>query len=97
LAEFHAIQQRHPGFFDETNVARGNFWFWSGTAALAALVALLQRFSVEMGKARELRIRSGMRAYSLDLRERIVRAVDSGQSQRAAARRLGVGVSSVKR
>ena len=38
-----------------------------------------------------------MRAYSLDLRERIVRAVDEGQSQRAAARRFGVGVSSVKR
>ncbi len=40
---------------------------------------------------------AGMRAYSLDLRERIVRAVDSGQSQREAARRFGVGVSSVKR
>jgi transposase len=38
-----------------------------------------------------------MRAYSLDLRERIVRAVDTGQSQREAARRFGVGVSSVKR
>ena len=38
-----------------------------------------------------------MRAYSLDLRERIVRAVDEGQSQREAARRFGVGVSSVKR
>jgi len=38
-----------------------------------------------------------MRAYSLDLRERIVRAVDTGQSQRAATRRFGVGVSSVKR
>jgi hypothetical protein len=25
LAEFHAIQQKHPGFFDRTNVARGNF------------------------------------------------------------------------
>jgi transposase len=57
----------------------------------------LQRFSVRMGKARELRVVAGMRAYSLDLRERIVRAVDSGQSQREAARRFGVGVSSVKR
>ena len=50
-----------------------------------------------MGKARELRVLAGMRAYSLDLRERIVRAVDEGQSQRAAARRFGVGGSSVKR
>jgi transposase len=38
-----------------------------------------------------------MRAYSLDLRERIVRAVDQGRSQREAARLFGVGVSSVKR
>jgi transposase len=38
-----------------------------------------------------------MRAYSSDLRERIVRAVDQGRSQREAARLFGVGVSSVKR
>ena len=38
-----------------------------------------------------------MRAYSRDLRERIVRAVDQGRSQREAARLFGVGVSSVKR
>ena len=38
-----------------------------------------------------------MRAYSSDLRERIVRAVDQGRSQREAARQFGVGVSSVKR
>jgi transposase len=38
-----------------------------------------------------------MRAYSLDLRERIVRAVDEGRSQREAARLFGVGVSTVKR
>ena len=38
-----------------------------------------------------------MRAYSLDLRERIVQAVDQGRSQREAARIFGVGVSSVKR
>jgi transposase len=38
-----------------------------------------------------------MRVYSLCLRERIVQAVDSGQSQREAARRFGVGGSSVKR
>src|SRR5260370_11852243 len=50
-----------------------------------------------MGKAREWREVVGMRAYSLDLRERIVRAVDTGQSQREAARRFRVGVSSVKR
>jgi transposase len=40
---------------------------------------------------------SGMRAYSSDLRERIVRAVDQGRSQREAARLFGIGVSSVKR
>lgn len=38
-----------------------------------------------------------MRAYSSDLRERIVGAVDQGRSQREAARLFGVGVSSVKR
>lgn len=38
-----------------------------------------------------------MRAYSSDLRERIVGAVDHGRSQREAARLFGVGVSSVKR
>ena len=38
-----------------------------------------------------------MRAYSSDLRERIVRAVDQGRSQREAARVFEVGVSSVKR
>jgi transposase len=38
-----------------------------------------------------------MRAYSTDLRERIVRAVASGQPQREAARRFGVASSTVKR
>ena len=35
------------------------------------------------------------RAYSLDLRERVVAAVSSGESCRAVAARFGVGVSSV--
>ena len=38
-----------------------------------------------------------MRAYSTDLRERIVRAVADGQPMREAARRFGVSVSAVKR
>lgn len=38
-----------------------------------------------------------MRAYSNDLRERIVRAVAEGQPMREAARRLGVCVNTVKR
>ncbi len=38
-----------------------------------------------------------MRAYSLDLRERIVQAVRTGQSQRAVARTFGVGSATVKR
>ena len=38
-----------------------------------------------------------MDAYSTDLRERIVRAVDQGRSQREVARLFAVGVSSVKR
>lgn len=38
-----------------------------------------------------------MRAYSSDLRERVVRAVDQGRSQREAARLFGLGVSTVKR
>jgi transposase len=39
----------------------------------------------------------GMRAYSTDLRERIVRVVAEGQPMREAARRFGVSVSAVKR
>ena len=38
-----------------------------------------------------------MRAYSTDLRERIVRVVADGQPLREAARRFGVSVSAVKR
>jgi len=38
-----------------------------------------------------------MRAYSHDLRERIVRAVAEGQPMREAARRFGVCVNTVKR
>src|SRR5690242_20775801 len=40
---------------------------------------------------------TGMRAYSTDLRERIVRVVADGQPMREAARRFGVSVSAVKR
>jgi cytochrome bd-type quinol oxidase subunit 2 len=40
LAEFHATQRRFPGFFDETNVDRGNFWFWIGTGFVASVVML---------------------------------------------------------
>lgn len=38
-----------------------------------------------------------MKAYSMDLRERIVRAVNGGLSKAAAARRYDVGLSTVKR
>ncbi|HET8908426.1 MAG TPA: hypothetical protein VFN11_15835 [Ktedonobacterales bacterium] len=38
-----------------------------------------------------------MRAYSTDLKERLVRAVAAGQPMRAAARRFGVAVTTVKR
>jgi len=38
-----------------------------------------------------------MKAYSPDLRERIVQAVRQGQSQRAAAQIFGVGSATVKR
>ncbi len=38
-----------------------------------------------------------MKAYSMDLRERIVRAVNGGMSKAAAARRYDVGLSTVKR
>jgi transposase len=38
-----------------------------------------------------------MRAYSTDLRERIVQAVRQGQSQPAAAQTFGVGSATVKR
>src|SRR5690348_10333230 len=38
-----------------------------------------------------------MRAYSTDLKERLVRAVAEGQPMRGAARRFGVAVTTVKR
>ena len=38
-----------------------------------------------------------MRAYSTDLKERLVRAVANGQPMREAARRFGVAVTTVKR
>ena len=38
-----------------------------------------------------------MHAYSTDLKERLVRAVADGQPMRAAARRFGVAVTTVKR
>jgi transposase-like protein len=38
-----------------------------------------------------------MRAYSTDLKERLVRAVTEGQPMREAARRFGVAVTTVKR
>jgi transposase len=40
---------------------------------------------------------SDMRAYSMDLRERIVQAVASGQPQTVVARTFGVGVATVRR
>ena len=39
----------------------------------------------------------GMRAYSTDLRERIVQAVADGQPQTVMARTFGVGVATVRR
>src|SRR5258708_3244704 len=39
----------------------------------------------------------GMRAYAIDLRERIVQAEANGRPPREAARRFGVGVNTVKR
>ena len=39
----------------------------------------------------------GMRAYSTDLKERLVRAVADGQPMREAARRFDVAVTTVKR
>ncbi len=42
-------------------------------------------------------IHNGMRAYSTDLKERLVRAVADGQPMREAARRFCVAVTTVKR
>jgi transposase len=38
-----------------------------------------------------------MRAYSLDLRERVVRAVEAGSPRAVVARTFGVGVATVER
>ena len=42
-------------------------------------------------------VTADMRAYSTDLKERLVRAVADGQPMREAARRFGVAVTTVKR
>jgi transposase len=39
----------------------------------------------------------GVRAYSMDLRERVVAAVDAGMSQSQAAERFGVSLRTVER
>ena len=39
----------------------------------------------------------GMRAYSMDLRERVVAAVDRGMTQEQAAATFGVSVNTVAR
>jgi transposase len=39
----------------------------------------------------------GVKQYSADLRERLLRAIDAGLSQAEAARLFGVGISSIKR
>src|SRR5688500_20239154 len=39
----------------------------------------------------------GVRAYSMDLRERVVAAVDAGMSQAQAAERFGVSLRTVER
>jgi len=42
-------------------------------------------------------VSSGMRAYSVDLRERVVEAVKAGQSQRSVAKRYDLSRRSVRR
>src|SRR6266567_7911547 len=45
----------------------------------------------------ELCYTAGMKAYSQDLRQRVVRAVDAGQSQAEIAKTFAVSVAAVKR
>jgi transposase len=40
---------------------------------------------------------SGMKQYSVDLRERLLRAIDAGLSQAEAARLFGVGTATIAR
>jgi uncharacterized membrane protein (DUF485 family) len=52
------VQRAVPGFFDETNVVRGNEWYWLGTALVAAAVmlvlCLLAAFTADWVSAPEL-------------------------------------------
>src|SRR5258708_19143829 len=45
----------------------------------------------------ELCYTAGMKAYSQDLRQRVVRAVDAGQSQAEIAKTFAVSVATIKR
>lgn len=63
LAAFEAVQRRYPGFFDATNVDRGNFEFWLGTGALAAVVMLcLCGLAAFTASRRSRRLADGMAA-----------------------------------
>src|SRR5690242_3930129 len=57
---------------------------------------VLQQLARSSGRHEMCRAPS-MRAYSTDLKERLVRAVAEGQPMREAARRFGVAVNTVKR
>src|SRR5262249_39979502 len=56
----------------------------------------LEHFAKSQGRHERCGV-PGMRASSTDLKERLVRAVADGQPRRAAARRFGVAVTTVKR
>jgi transposase len=61
------------------------------------LISLLKHHSEQLTPPANDGILGGMDAYSLDLRERIVAALDQGQTQKAVAERFAVSRSSVQR
>ena len=67
------------------------------TFAIGLAVLCLEQLARSRGRHRLCRDSQDMRAYSTDLKERLVRAVAEGQPMREAARRFNVAVTTVKR
>src|SRR3954465_416581 len=72
---------------------------WSRTVSASTLTAcgLSQRCADWLTDAGWRDYAAGVRAYSMDLRERIMAAVDEGMSQSQAAERFGVSLRTVER
>src|SRR6266446_6084556 len=75
-------------------------WRWRAKAA-SSLSSIRSNVAASSPRAVYKRVElcytAGMKAYSQDLRQRVVRAVDAGQSQAEIAKTFAVSVATIKR